>query len=407
MPRPLGSMEYVFWLLNRSVGNQIVLAAEIEGTATAETWRHAFDALRRRHPLLSVRLPATSSGTPYMEVMPDQSIPLRHVVDADWTAEGVAPEWLNRAIAHELNEPFDTDVAPLMRAVLATGPRQSVLILACNHAISDGISLSYCIRDLLKALNGEVLEPMPLPLSGDELCGDAPPQPRGAPISLEGIRFPRDVVPVVQRLSLSRELTQSLVQRARADRTTLHGMLCAALLHSGRNATPEWRERPVVILSPVDMRLQWGIEDDCGCFLTSAAASLGPAPDQTLWETARAAVAGLNAAAARESVRESTRRLRDMLEGGLDAAGAVRLRQTAIARDVMVTNLGNIRFDPTLGPFRLTALWGPLAMSGYPGNHTVGVSTVNGNASLTLASRVPPPRFLEYARDLLFDACAR
>ncbi len=357
MLRPLGSLEHIFWLLNRSVGNQVVLAAEIDGHTTPEDWRHALDALQRRHPMLAVRIPATSNGFPYFEPSEAERIPLRHAADAIWTADGIASEWLDREMALELNQPFDTASAPLMRVVLACDQRRSVAILICNHSICDGISLSFCFRDLLKALNGEPLDTMPFPPSIDQLCGAAEVPLPPSNISLEGIRYPRDV-PTIHRLKLSPALTAQIAQRARIERTTVHGALCSALLRAGRSAIPEWRSRNVLFFSPVNLREQWNIDDDCGLFLGTGKVSLEPDRHESFWEVARNAMRGINVPGVRQSIGEQTRRQREALEGGLDAARAMELRQTALARDIMLTNLGRVRFDTTIGRFKLTAMWG-------------------------------------------------
>lgn len=173
MLRPLGSFEHCFWLVNRGVASHIVFAAEIDGVATAPKWRAAFDALQRRHPLLHVRVPASPLGLPYFEAVHDRPIPLRHASDAIWNLGRIAHEWLDRALSEELSEPIDTDTAPLMRAVIATGAERSVIILSCSHVVCDGISMSYCLRDLLQALNGEALTSLPMAPSLNQLYGEA------------------------------------------------------------------------------------------------------------------------------------------------------------------------------------------------------------------------------------------
>jgi hypothetical protein len=397
-------MEHVFWLLNRSVGNQIVLAAEIEGETTLYAWREALNALQRRHPLLSTAITLGSYGLPYFEGPSAQEIPLCVVTDATWGESALSTDWLDSQMANELAKPFDTESAPLIRAVLAHSEQRSVVLLVGNHAICDGLSLSLCFRDLLRSLNGEHLEPLPIPDSLDQLCGISTETsqqlvPRG-----EGIRYPRDT-PCVHRVKLSPNLTDRIIVRARTERTTMHGALCSAMVHAAWNASAEWRQKSLRIFSPVDVRSVLGIGDDqCGLFLTSSSVVIERNGSESFWAVARQATQGLNVPGARAAISAQTRGQRKLLNSGLDAVGAVKIRQGALARDIMLTNLGRLRFQTEIGRFRLTSMWGPLALSGYPGDHTVGVATVEGCAHLTLASRSPLPSMLELAEVSLMAA---
>ena len=119
----------------------------------------------------------TRSGEPsrpsFFEAVHDRPITLRHASDAIWNLGRIADEWLDRALSEEPSEPIDTDTAPLMRAVIATGAERSVIILSCSHVVCDGISMSYCLRDLLQALNGEALTRLPMAPSLNQLYGEA------------------------------------------------------------------------------------------------------------------------------------------------------------------------------------------------------------------------------------------
>lgn len=406
MHRPLGSLEHCVWLLNRSVGNQVVYAAEIDGVASPDAWRAAFDAVQRRHPLLRVRVPATVDGWPYFETVNDQPIPLRFATEAVWDAGGIAPDWLDDALARELDEPIDADVAPLARAVIASCRDKSVVILSGAHVIVDGLSLSYCMGDLLKSLNGEHLDVLPFPPSLDQLLDEASATPH-AKVSLDPVCFPRDPPGGVCHLKLPRELTGRLVQRARDEGTSMHSTLCCALLVVGRSVLPKWCYEPVRIFSGVDMRQQFGIAGDCGIFVTNAMATLEPSLEGSFWEMARGIMLRTDAAAARAAAPAFTRYLRDLLANGMDAAHAIWIRQTSITHDLVVTNIGPVRFATPPGPFKMTALWGPLARSGYPGDYTVCVTTVEGCANLTLmCPDAPlPATFLDETRALLAQAC--
>jgi hypothetical protein len=162
-------------------------------------------------------------------------IPLR-VVHGDpqsrWEAE----------VAEELATPFDPRHAPLVRAVLIHATDNAAFTLVAHHAIADGMSLAYAVRDTLRALSGAVLEPLPSTPSLEEMLwvdgaasglivadGRQPEALPGNP----GIYRPRDKArPQVRGLCLTPTLTASLRDRARQETTTVHGALCAAATSS-------------------------------------------------------------------------------------------------------------------------------------------------------------------------------
>lgn len=161
---------------------------------------------------------------------------------------------------------------------------------------------------------------------------------------------------MVRRLKLSRELTGRIAQRAREERTTIHGALCSALLKSGVSAMPIWRNKQIKLVTPVDLRRRHRIEDDCSLIATGTRAVLPPGFDGPFWVSAREIMRALNVPEAIESAGKATRDMSQLLANGPDVAGALKLRQSALQRDLTVSNLGRLRFEPPAGPFTLTAL---------------------------------------------------
>jgi hypothetical protein len=237
-------------------------------------------------------------------------------------------------------------------------------------------------------LNGVPLEAMPVPASLDVLCGGASGPSRPLPDPGAGVTYPHSL-PVVRRLKLPPEVSRRFVLRARAEGTTVHGGLSSAVFHAFRQTGVRQDQPEIKVFSPVDMRATYGVDDDCGLFLGSMTAAFSPHEPDDFWGLARLAMQKFGVAAVRDAFPAATLRQRSMLETGMTATEAVNLRQTALARDIMLTNIGRIRFDATIGALRLESLWGPLALSGYPGDYTVGVSTVDGCINVAVASRLP------------------
>ncbi|WP_342051572.1 MULTISPECIES: phthiocerol/phthiodiolone dimycocerosyl transferase family protein [unclassified Cupriavidus] len=413
MPRPLGTHEHCYWLLGRSTNNHIVYAAEIDGIASPQAWRAAFDALQHRHPLLRVRIPAMPDGFPYafpyFDSVEDRPIPVHVTDDVPWHEDGIDAEWLDREIARELIEPVDHDRAPLMRAIVASDGTRSLLIVAGSHAIFDGIGLAGCIRDVLRALAGQTLAPLPVPPSLNQLLGVAvgrppthppahpPVRPPARAISPEVPAPPHAATPVVHRLRLSRTLTGVLRIRARAAHATVHGALCAAMLLTGRAYMRAWQDAAVKVVSPIDLRRQFGTDEDCAVYVTVGRALVDAQARHGFWDMARHILHMTDVPGTRASVRLETRDLRGQLADGLDAAGALQARRiahsgahsNAHSRDLIVSNLGPLRFGARIGPYRMTALWGPFVQTGDIGDHMLGAATVDGSLHLSLTSATP------------------
>lgn len=405
--RPLGSFEHLFCLMDRNRPVHFVLTAQVSGQTTPDDWRGALDRVQERHPLLSVGIRQAPGAVPEFHRMTPAPIPLR-IVSGD-------PEtrWQDEA-AEELATPFAPGRAPLIRAVLIPGPRHAALLLAAHHSIADALSLAFVIRDLLQAINGIPLPPLPFPPSQEEALGlshasmesgAAPREGQHGAIGKPATYRPRDGgKPKVRGLRLPENLTTKIRTRARAEGTSLHGALCAALVVAGRQTALPWRGLPVRILSPVDTRQILGVGEGCGLFL-GAASHTFDAGDMGFWDLARLAKKDIAAAKVRTHVAALALGLQQVVHGKLDAVDAGRFAATAFAREAMLSNLGALPFDNRSGRVRLKSLWGPAVLSGFEGEQTIGAATVDGVLCLTQTSHAPTYGLLEAMWIALIEAC--
>lgn len=111
---------------------------------------------------MSVAIVGEPRSVPYFQQTSSARIPLR-VIHDDPTAR-----W-EEEVAAELAKPFVAADAPLIRAVLIHADQDAALILVAHHAIADGMSLAYAIRDILGVLAGDILAPLPATPSADDL----------------------------------------------------------------------------------------------------------------------------------------------------------------------------------------------------------------------------------------------
>ena len=407
--RQLGGLERFFSLVDQHHPLHFAMAAHIEGRKTVSNWRAALDALQQRHPLLSVGIEEDSS-TPHFRAQSNAPIPLRVVWNStlsDWQQE----------IASELATPFHPQQAPLVRAVVIQGRDESMFILAAHHSIADGLSLAYAVRDTLQALHGEALEslsPMPaqeplLYLSQESInsieshAQPAPP-PEGRPICFRTLDAS---LPHVDSLRLTPELTYKLIERSRMERTTVHGALCSALVIAGREISTDWRDSPVRILSPFNLRKQLGIGEDCGVFIWAGIVPFGTKESADFWDIARYAKTALTSRQSLQDILLGMDGLDQAMSAGCDVSMASQIQAQAFPSELLLTNLGSLpscQFERE--NLRLKALWGPAVLMGFQGEQTVGVTTTNASLCLLHTSFAPMPSFLQRTEQILLSACA-
>jgi hypothetical protein len=404
--RALGSFEHLFWLMDQNRPVHFAVTAQVEGRTSPRDWRQALDTVQERHKLLSVRIEESPGSIPQYRQVNDAPIPLRIVEDdpdTRWEAE----------VGEELAMPFDPHGAPLIRAALIQGINDAAFILVAHHVIADGVSVAYLIRDTLRALAGGTLERLPLSPTQDAILGlNHVPAPRGAgeheqdtPAGPSTYR-PRDNArPSVQGLRLAPSLTARLRDRARQEGTTVHGALCAAFAIAGRQVSADWRDIPVRLVSPINIRPTLGVGEDCGVFI-SAAASVFEVGATGFWDLARYAKASVATGQTRESVEAVISALQQAVSSGPGIAAASEFAAIAFAREGMLTNLGPLPLPSRFGALRLKALWGPAVLQGLEGEQTIGVATVDGSLFLAHTSHTPPDGLLEAMEGVLVEGCS-
>lgn len=379
--RLLSGYERISWLFDQSRCFHFALAADISGTATTQQWRLALDAVQRRHPLLSVGINGTDLYNPFFQHVPGMQIPLR-VVD------GNSLERWESVLEAEMANPFQSNQVPLVRAVLIQQDHGAKFILAAHHAIADGISFSFLMRDLLSALNGETLEALPMPVSLDTFLAIKKNISPGSEqlTNISSVQKIPQSTPTLTHLRLSQALTSQLVIRAREEGTTVHGALCAALSITEWKGTDRLKAKPVTILSPVSVRKTFGVDDDCVAFFITKIVAFDPDQYESFWELARFGKRELSDAKTVEAITADMV-AQDQYFSGQDAVGAAQIAEIAFNYDFVLTNIGTVNYDTDFGPFKLEAMYGPLILNGIKGGTTLSVVTVNGSLQLTSISR--------------------
>jgi hypothetical protein len=380
--RPLGAFEELFCLFDQYFPTNGALAAQITGHTTVQQWHDALDAMQRRHPLLSACIDTTFNRVPHFRRVTGQRIPLRVITSpfARW----------QREIAEEVSEPFTPDQAPLFRAVLLHQTR-CTFILTSHHAVCDGSSRIFLLRDILLALSGQALEALPLAPSREALFGAQ--QRTSTEPGVPSFAAQRARLPYVEGIKLAPEETTALQRRAREECVTIHAAISAATM-AGRAVDESWRNNPLRIMSPAEIRDILGLNDQCMVSFGGGEISIAPGGSMTFWDLARFAKDGLSAVKSRENISRMIDLQSAAVASDLTIEQASQLKRKAFKAQVMFTNLGRLPFDSAFGPLKLETLWAPCALRGIEGEQTVGAVTVNGSLHLMRTSPRQSPACL-------------
>jgi Condensation domain len=393
--RPLGAFEELFCLFDQHFPTNHALAAQITGHATVQRWHDALDAVQQRHPLLSACIATTFNRVPHFRRVIGQRIPLRLVTSS-------FARW-EREIAEEVNEPFTPDQAPLFRAVLLHQETHCTFILSSHHAVSDGFSLIFLLRDILLALSGHALETLPLAPSREILFGAQ--QRTSTEPGLPAFAAQRPLLPKVEGIKLTPEQTTVLQRRAREEGVTVHAAISAALNIAGRAIDKNWRNNSLRIMSPAEIRDMLGLKDQCMVSFAGGEISIAPGGSMTFWELARFAKDGLSAVKSTENIFRMIDLQSTGVSSNLTVEQAFQLKRNAFNAQVMFSNLGRLPFDSNFGSLKLETLWAPCALRGIEGEQTLGAVSVNGSLHLTHTSPAPMSGLLAGLEEVLRKAC--
>jgi NRPS condensation-like uncharacterized protein len=407
--RALGSRERMFWLMDQKHPVHLTVTAEVKGITDVQNWRDALDAVQRRHPILSTSINRNQNGQPALYQADVAPIPLR-VVDGS-----VQGRW-ELELDREMALPFTPDQAPLIRSVLIHKPHSAVLIIVAHHAIADGMALVFLIRDLLQVLSGRQLEALSFSSTAEELLSKLPKGEKIAPAEESQAGAPQaesapyregnSSAPRATARKLDEDLTATLRERARREGTTVQGALCAALVLAGRKTSSTLRKRSVRVMSPVNARAHLGAGEACGLYLGGGGMiSFQPGDSRDFWELARFAKKEIAPSQTFQSLSTSLHRLEAIMTKDIDVETVAQIAAGAFARDLMVSNLGQMPYESHFGQLKLEAVWGPTALQGLEGEQNVGVATTNGAIRLLHASYTLIPHLLENTDLILRAAC--
>ncbi|MEX1298228.1 MAG: condensation domain-containing protein [Desulfotignum sp.] len=251
----------------------VVLAARIRGAIDQEGVTAALDRLRSRHPLLAVRAEIVADGTGAYLGSNVPPLPVHAMArDSD-------NQWLLR-VKEELQTPFPIETGPLVRCSFVHSESVCDVILCGHHAICDGMSLGYLLRDLLECIAEPKKEiaasVIPPPIDSNTVPN--PPSTRtfqhlvmgliNRRWGAKGIQFSESDMrrmhekywennTGIQLLAwtLDADETEQLAERSRAEKVTVNSTIWAAFLaaqHEVQKDHLRYRQRSALAVSTRD-----------------------------------------------------------------------------------------------------------------------------------------------------------
>jgi NRPS condensation-like uncharacterized protein len=390
MERYLGALEHWFWLYNQFHPMDFATVAKLQGQFSSEQLSAVLRQVQQRHPLLRVRIAAdaisaerNSEGTGEPKfVETDDEIPLRLVARTDdqhWQAE----------LEVELARSLDWQVAPLLRVVLLQSGAESELMIICHHAIADGLSGVYLMRDILQGLGGKRFERSDLSaavslesaIPGIAPSPEAIPKPTDYPPPLS-----RRLRPLLRTVVLSPELTEQLIQRSRAEHTTVHGAISAAFLL----ALTQQEVKPsdaIRCSHPVNVRSQLSLPmpDGVGVYVFFCMTTHSLQVDSAFWDVARSVKSQLLQTDIAQQLVEESQLRQSTMANLTDATAFAEEMRSQYPCQLLVTNLGRIDMAQQYGNIQIEALHAPAVMSGLV-ERIIGVATLGDRLALTISS---------------------
>ncbi|MEV0223172.1 condensation domain-containing protein [Streptomyces sp. NPDC050704] len=403
--RSLGVAEHFMWLMNQHRPNHSAVAVEIRGHIEVDQWRTALRGLQCRHPLLAARI-HDRTGTPLLSLGHSEPIPFR-VADP---GEG---DWQS-VLATEMRTGINVAGAPPIRVTLLHSSERCALVIVAHHAVVDGLSETYLVRDLVALVSGERLagEPSSRPIDSflqEEIATAAAelPTDQDFPVS-ERPGVYRDTqpdsAPAVFCATLDEERTRALRARARAEGTTVHGAVAAAVLHAAAELNHDWSAVPLRVHTPISLRGQMPVSAEEVGNILAPATTEQPGKWGDFWAAARAFTDGLAPYRENTALFGSLALWTGILQGNPSPTDMAAMLAAAAPHEVLLTNLGVLPIPASYGALTIEALWGPSVFFGFEGEQTVGLSTLDGTLRLLHTSFTPVTGLLELAREHLLSA---
>jgi NRPS condensation-like uncharacterized protein len=354
------------------------VVADVAGPLDGERLERAAARIQALHPLLRVRLDVEGGmlARSYRFRETDAPPEVRALSAEALTAEGLLHE-----VEAELARPFDVSRGPLFRlGVVRSAPDRHRLVLTMHHMIADGASAAIVLRDLLLACaapKDDAVETRSLASVGPVFPG----VPRVwalwilARLLARGVRhrLRRPVgrnVPGLRAAAAGRETgmffhafgrrdTDAVRAAAKAESTTVGGMLSAALARSVHRAAGIDGPAHVAVVNAVDVRglVEPEARERVDLMMSFVVTYHRAGDGRPFFELARECAAAVKHAVARgDAVALHTLAgLLPSIEPGEAVRATIRVADR-FATSAAITNVGRLDVPSVFGPFTIESV---------------------------------------------------
>ena len=398
----------------------VVFVGRVRGTVDPSAVATALERLRSRHPLLAVRAQIEDDGT---GTFASQGVP---PIPVHWEPRERDDQWLAR-VKDELRTSFSMATGPLVRATLIHAESACDIILCGHHAICDGMSLGYLLRDLLGCL-AEPTKKLTNPVVPPPIDRSTVAKPPATPAlqklimgminqkwAASGIQFSwsdmrhlheefwrHNTGMQVLAWTMEPDDTASLVERSRTEQVTVNSALWTAFLAAQCDVQGDrqrYRQRSALAVNTRE-QLRISAGESFGFFASSLTVKLPYSPRRSFWDNARTVHARIMKELARTNLFRMLAseqihptlldalyfRKYGLLEGALPSLFLRKMGWHQITYGYALTNMGRFDIPTCYGPLELEGVYGPLFYSDVE-EKMVGVITVGGRLSFLHASR--------------------
>jgi NRPS condensation-like uncharacterized protein len=419
----------------------VVMVAKIKGAVEVERLAAVLDSLRKRHALLAVRVVFDENDMAWYvtEGVPEFTI--------NTLPRQTENQWLHTAVT-ECKTSFPIDTGPLVRFSLLQSSEGADLVVCAHHAICDGMSLTYLIRDILQQLADpdRAVEILPEPPA---ITRDTVPSPPPANFIAKGVMGLFNKLWARQNISFNSDdlkrlhqvfweqnqdagllawessvaETKALVSRCRTEKVTVNTALWTAFLaaqYEVQGDAEPYRASAGLAVSTRD-KLTIPVGEALGFYASSLTAHLEYDPHQAFWDSARIIHQKIKDSLAKTNIFRSLSAgmlkptLLDslyfskygLIKSKLSDKLVQQMNWQGTSYGYSITNVGRMDIPTTYDQYQLESVYGPFVYSDV-NEKTVGVITVGDKVTFLMSynETIVSPRTAEKIRKTTIDYLA-
>jgi|GEM_PF-2775479 len=383
MERLVSGFERTLYATGKVATSNVVVMGRVEGPLADTALRRALTRLQRRHPLLHTHIKLDPrTGRPRHVSVGTKRIQLRTL---DHVRRGQLEAGWHNQCEFELNTPLSGDGSPAapIRVVSLRPPEvgngtsdggdhvSDLLITLARH-IGDAASGVFLFRDLLALLAGDTDEQERLPerLAIEQLLPKKNKTSSGGlggwfrqplQLAVDATIAPSEGHTRFVAKQLKPTETDALLQRCRAEDTTVNGAIAAALASAAAADMEDRGDKrtDVALCCAVNLREHTAkkLGDEVGPYTSNVYFSLRTGKAEPFWQLARDAHDHVGTAIARGEAFGDVRRFGELAPKSLEPSD--QLVDQVLKRcpaNLSVYNLGRVPLGKSVGPYRVRKL---------------------------------------------------